>query len=79
MDITVKIEQSRIKIIEPHIWDVYFIEQSEVDGLFYITSQNGYNGYEGKGCKSLESALAKVKGFIKNFFSDRGEDNPEGF
>jgi len=59
--------------------DVYFIEQADDNGKFYLTSENGYNGYEGEGHTTLEAALKQAKGFIKNYFGDRGEENPKGF
>lgn len=61
------------------IADTYYIEQSEENKKFYITSDNGYNGYEGEGHKDFEKALKIVKGYIKNYFADRGEENPQGF
>ena len=42
-------------------FDTYFIRQDEYNNLFYITSERGYNGYEGKGDKTLKSAISQVQ------------------
>jgi hypothetical protein len=55
---------------EPSIDDIYYIEQDD-NGRFYITSENGYNGYEGDGHSSLVSAINHVNKMIKNYFLDR--------
>ena len=79
MKIQTTLQSTRIKITEPFIRDTYYIEQCDESKRFYITSDNGYNGYEGDGHKQLEQAISRVKNMIKNYFSDRGEENPTGF
>lgn len=79
MKIQTTLQSTRIKISEPMIADTYYIEQADDNKRFYITSDNGYNGYEGDGHETLEKALKIVKGYIKNYFVDRGEENPKGF
>lgn len=79
MKIQTTLQSTRIKITEPSISDIYFIEQDETNNRFYITSDNGYNGYEGEGDLSLVSAINKVNKMIKNYFYDRGEENPKGW
>jgi hypothetical protein len=79
MKILTTLQNTRIKITEPSILDIYFIEQEESTGRFFITSENGYNGYEGEGHKQLEQAIKSVKSMIKNYFYDRGEENPKGW
>lgn len=74
----VKLESFKIKISEPQINDVYFIEQGD-NGRFYITSNNGYNGYEGDGHKDIEQSIKHVKNMIKTYFEDRCEPNPKGW
>ena len=78
MKISTKLEYYRITISEPMIRDTYHIEQGD-DGRYYITSDNGYNGYEANGHKSIESAMKQVKAFIKMYFNERCEDNPIGW
>ncbi len=78
MKIQTTLQSTRIKISEPMISDVYFIEQDD-NNRFYITSENGYNGYEGDGHKELEQAIKHVKSMIKNYFADRCEPNPKGW
>ncbi len=78
MKLTILIQSTRIKISEALIDDVYYIEQ-DANNRFYITSSNGYNGYEGKGHKDLVQAINQVKKMIKNYFSDRCEVAPKGF
>ena len=78
MKIKVTLQNERIKISEPQITDVYYIEQGD-DKRFYIVSDNGYNGYEGEGHATLEAAIKLCKNYIKNYFTDRGEENPKGF
>lgn len=78
MKIQIEIKCFKIKISEPQINDVYFIEQAE-NKKFYITSEKGYNGYEGEGHKTLEAAIKNVNRLIKNHFYDRCEDNPKGW
>lgn len=79
MKTQVNIGYGKIIITEPMIGDSYFIEQSDENDRFYITSNNGYNGYEGEGHATLERAMKLVRGYIKNYFKDRGEENPKGF
>ena len=79
MKIQVKIGYDKITISEPMIGDTYFIEQSNENDRFYITSNNGYNGYEGEGHATLERAIKLCRGYIKDYFKDRGEENPKGF
>jgi len=67
---------NKVSVTEQMISDVYFIEQNE-DGRFYITSENGYNGFDGNGFADLEFALKQVKKSIKDFFRDRCEDDPK--
>ena len=78
MKIQITIQNSSIRISDPMIADIYYIEQSD-NNRFYITSNNGYNGYEGEGHENFEKALKLVKGYIKNYFADRCEKNPKGF
>lgn len=78
MKIQTTLQSTRIKISEPMISDVYFIEQDD-NNRFYITSDNGYNGYESDGHKELEQAIKHVKSMIKNYFADRSEPNPKGW
>lgn len=78
MNIKTTLQCTRIKISEAMVADVYYIEQGD-NGRFYLISENGYNGYEGSGHTTLESALKQAKGYIKNYFADRGEKNPIGF
>ena len=70
MKIQTTLQGNRIQMAEPTINDVYFIEQGE-NGRFYVTSENGYNGYEGEGHATLEAAIKSVKTSIKNYFTDR--------
>jgi len=79
MKIQTTLQSTSIKITEPMIADIYYIEQADNNKRFYVTSDNGYNGYEGEGFSELEKAIKNVKGMIKNFFKDRGEENPKGF
>lgn len=76
---TVTLQNEKIKISNSFISDVYFIEQSEENGKFYITSNNGYNGFDGSGFASLEKAIKEAKLKIKNYFTDRCEESPKGF
>ena len=78
MKISIILQTEKIKISEPNISDIYFIEQGD-NNKFYITSDNGYNGYEGDGYYDLEKALKQAKNLIKNYFYDRSEDNPKGW
>ena len=55
MKIQTTFQNSRVKITEPKISDIYFIEQDD-DGRFYVTSDNGYSGYEGSGFSDLEKS-----------------------
>lgn len=71
------IQYGYIKISNPHIPDWYRIEEG-TDGRFYILSDNGYNGYEGKGHSSLEESIRYAKTMVRNYFHDRCEPNPEG-
>jgi hypothetical protein len=79
MRIQTTLQSTRIKISEPMVADVYYIEQEDDNKRYYIVSENGYNGYEGNGHATLEEALKNVKSMIKNYFVDRGEENPKGF
>jgi hypothetical protein len=54
--------------------EIFIIEQSDLD-RFYITSTNGYNGYEGSGFKSLVSAINHVNKMIANYYHDRCIEN----
>ena len=71
MKILTTLQSTRIRITEPSIDDVYYIEQSDDNGRFYITSFRGYNGYEGAGYSSLVQAITHVNKMIKNYFVDR--------
>lgn len=79
MKIQITLQSCSVKISEPMIADIYYIEQADDNKKFYITSDNGYNGYEGEGHEDFEKALKQVKSFIKNYFADRGEETPKGF
>lgn len=83
MKVQIEILAYKIKVSEPMINDVYFIEQVGVEDNdldFYIWSQNGYNGYEaGVGYKSLEAAIKHAKSIIKNYFLHRCEEAPKGW
>jgi hypothetical protein len=79
MKIQTTLQSTRIKISEPMVADVYYIEQADDNKRFYVVSENGYNGYEANGHSTLEAALKQAKGLIKNYFADRGEENPKGF
>jgi len=79
MKISTTLQSTRIKITEPSISDIYFIEQDETNNRFYVTSDNGYNGFEGEGFSSLVSAIHNVNKMIKNYFNDRCEENPKGW
>jgi len=78
MKIQTTLQSTRIKISEPNISDVYFIDQ-DMNDRFYVSSNNGYNGHEGDGFSDLEKAIKQVKVFIKNYFTDRGLENPKGW
>ena len=71
MKILTTLQSTRIRITEPSIDDIYYIEQSDDNGRFYITSEKGYNGYEGDGHSSLVQAITHVNKMIKNCFLDR--------
>jgi hypothetical protein len=60
----------RLIVSNPDCDDTYYIETGE-NGKFYITSQNGYNGFEGDGFKHLERAIMQAKTFINNYFEDK--------
>lgn len=79
MKIQTTLQSTRVKITEPMIADTYYIEQADDNKRFYVTSDNGYNGYEGEGHEQLEQAIKNVKSMIKNYFADRSEENPKGF
>lgn len=79
MKISTRILYRTIEISEPQIDDVYNIEQCEDTKRFYIVSDNGYNGYEGDGHKTLESAIKHCKKMIKDYFVNRCEPNPKGW
>ena len=79
MNIQIKLQSTRIKISEPLIDDTYYIEQADCNNRFYITSEKGYDGHDGKGLSSLEGAIKHVKKMIKDHFINRCEDNPEGW
>ena len=79
MKIQTKIGYGKVTITEPMISDIYQIEQNEDTNKFFIWSKNGYNT---RGClefADLDKAIQSVKKTIKNYFLDRGEDNPKGF
>lgn len=78
MKLSVKIENCRIRITEPAINDVYYIEQADND-RFYIVSNNGYCGYEGEGYDDITKAIAHVKRMIKDYWVDRCEQAPKGW
>jgi hypothetical protein len=79
MKIQTKIGYSKITITEPMIADTYQIEQNEENGLFYIYSDNGYNTFGIVEFADLSKAIQYVKQIIKNYFLDRGLENPKGF
>lgn len=79
MKIVTTLMYSRISITEPQIEDTYYIEQDSNNKRFYITSDNGYNGYEGDGHIDIESAIKHVKKMVRNYFTDRSEPNPKGW
>lgn len=56
--------KSEIKISSSLVKDVYFIIQDEETGRFYITGNNGYNGFEGSGFADLEKAIKQAKKLI---------------
>lgn len=70
MKILQTLESTRIKLTEPSISEIYYIEQDD-NKRFYVTSSKGLNGYEGEGYATLEAALRYVKISIKNYFLDR--------
>lgn len=72
------IEYQYVKVSHDMVPDWYKIEQSE-NGKFYITSNNGYNGYEGNGFPKIEVAIKCARKMILNYFIDRCENNPENF
>lgn len=78
MKIQTTLQGTRVMITEASVADFYFIEQAD-DNKFYITSNNGYNGHEGDGFAELEKAIKQVKNFIKNYYNDRGQENPKGW
>ena len=65
MKIKVTIEAFRLKVTSEVNSEIYFIEQSENE-KFYITSDNGYDGYQGDGWQTIEQALKHTKSLIKN-------------
>tara|TARA_R110000868_G_scaffold263358_1_gene521981 strand:+ start:174 stop:413 length:240 start_codon:yes stop_codon:yes gene_type:complete len=79
MKISTKIGYEKITISEPMISDVYQIEKNDETGKFFICSENGYNSCGIVEYSDLEKAIQHVKKTIKNYFIDRGEDNPKGF
>ncbi len=79
MKIQTTIGYGKVTMSEPNIKDIYVIEQNEESGLFYIYSENGYNTYGIVEFSDLSKAVQLVKKIIKNYFIDRGEDNPKGF
>jgi hypothetical protein len=79
MKIQTTIGYGKVTMSEPNIKDIYVIEQNEESGLFYIYSENGYNTYGIVEISDLSKAVQLVKKIIKNYFIDRGEDNPKGF
>jgi hypothetical protein len=80
MKIVVDIVNYKIVIKEEHISDTYYIEKCDERGRFFVTSTNGYNGFEGDGFTNLEDAIKSVKVQIKDHFSNRCEPAPcKGF
>lgn len=57
--------------------EVWSIDQDD-NGRFYITSSNGYNGYEGNGYSSLTAAIKHVNTQIKNYYHDRCIEEEKG-
>jgi hypothetical protein len=78
MKILQTLESTRIKVTEPSISEIYYIEQDD-NNRFYVTSSRGYNGYEGEGHSTIEAALKAIKTSIKNYFLDRCLETPENF
>jgi hypothetical protein len=78
MKILQTLESTRIKVTEPSISEIYYIEQDD-NNRFYVTSSRGYNGYEGEGHSTIEAALKAIKTSIKNYFLDRCLEAPENF
>jgi len=79
MKIIQKITYNGISCTEERIEDTYFVQQSAETGKFFIISENGYNGYGISEFNDIESALKEVKKIIKNYFIDRGENNPKNW
>lgn len=79
MKIQTKIGYNKITISEPMIQDVYIIEVNEESGKFYAWSENGYSTWGFMEFSDLDKAILHVKKVIKNYFIDRGQDNPKGF
>jgi homoserine trans-succinylase len=79
MKLQTKINYDRVTITEPMIQDVYVIELNEETNKFYIFSHNGYNSCGIVEFAELDKAIQQVKKIIKNYFIDRGEENPKGF
>lgn len=79
MKIQTKIGYNKVTISEPMIQDSYIIETNEESGKFYIWSENGYDTFGIVEYLDLDKAILHVKKVIKNYFLDRGQDNPKGF
>lgn len=79
MKISTKIGYEKVTITEPMISDTYHIEENEETKMFFIWSENGYNSCGIVEYKELDKAITHVKRIVKNYFIDRGEDNPIGF
>lgn len=79
MKIQTTIQFNRVSMTSQFIEDVYNIEKSEDTLRFYVWSENGYNTYGIIEYSELDKAIKHVKNVIKNYFIDRGMDNPKGF
>jgi hypothetical protein len=84
MKLQVEMLNERISITESRIDDVYYIQKYIDDDLFKcpifcISSKRGYSDFECGGSDSFKKAFNHVEYMIKNYFRDRGEDNPKGW
>ena len=79
MKLQTRISYDRIVITEPKIQDVYVIVKNQETNKFYIFSHNGYNTCAIVEFIELDKAIQQVKKLIKNYFLDRGEENPKDF
>lgn len=61
--ITIEIFNSKILIKSSTTDEIYFVEG--YNGKFYVTSTNGYDGFEGEGHKTINSAIQSAKRLIK--------------